>query len=172
MDLCIMIEGQEDVTWEQWRALAAGCEEHGIPALFRSDHYLPIDGPPTRRALDAWGTVCALGATTTTVRLGTLISPATFRHPSVLAKLAATADEISGGRVEVGIGAGWYEAEHRAYGFSFADTRTRMAVFAEQLEIVRGLHGDGPFAFAGEHYRLEGVDALPKPVQRPLPIIV
>jgi alkanesulfonate monooxygenase SsuD/methylene tetrahydromethanopterin reductase-like flavin-dependent oxidoreductase (luciferase family) len=172
MDLCVMIEGQEGVTWENWRALAAGCEEHGIAALFRSDHYLPLMGQLTREVLDAWGTVCALGAITSTVRLGTLVSPATFRHPSVLAKLAATADHVSGGRVELGIGAGWNEAEHRAYGFPFAETPLRMAVFAEQIEIVRGLHGDATFAFAGEHYRLDGVNALPKPLQRPLPIIV
>jgi alkanesulfonate monooxygenase SsuD/methylene tetrahydromethanopterin reductase-like flavin-dependent oxidoreductase (luciferase family) len=172
MDLCVMIEGQEGVTWEQWRALAAGCEQHGIPALFRSDHYLPLMGQLDRGVLDAWATICALGATTSTLRLGTLVSPATFRHPSLLAKLAATADQISGGRVELGIGAGWSEVEHRAYGFPFADTATRMAVFAEQIEIVRGLHGDATFAFAGDHYRLDGVDARPNPVQRPMPVIV
>jgi alkanesulfonate monooxygenase SsuD/methylene tetrahydromethanopterin reductase-like flavin-dependent oxidoreductase (luciferase family) len=171
MDLCVMIEGQEDVTWEQWRALAAGCEEHAIPALFRSDHYLSVAGASGRGALDAWGTVCALGAVTSRVRLGTLVSPATFRHPAVLAKLAVTADHVSGGRVELGLGAGWMDAEHAAFGFPFADMRTRMAVLAEQFEIVRGLCSEGTFAFTGEHYRLQGVDALPKPVQQRLPII-
>jgi alkanesulfonate monooxygenase SsuD/methylene tetrahydromethanopterin reductase-like flavin-dependent oxidoreductase (luciferase family) len=171
MDLCVMIEGQEDVTWEQWRALAAGCEEHAIPALFRSDHYLSVAGASGRGALDAWGTVCALGAVTSRVRLGTLVSPATFRHPAVLAKLAVTADHVSGGRAELGLGAGWMEAEHAAFGFPFPDVRTRMAILAEQFEIVRGLCSEGPFAFAGEHYRLAGVDALPKPVQPRLPII-
>jgi alkanesulfonate monooxygenase SsuD/methylene tetrahydromethanopterin reductase-like flavin-dependent oxidoreductase (luciferase family) len=172
MDLCAMIEGQEDVTWEQWRALATGCEEHGIPALFRSDHYLSLGGPPNRGALDAWGTVCGLAAITSTLRLGTLVSPATFRHPAVLAKLAVTADHASGGRVDVGLGAAWNEEEHVAFGVPFPDARTRTAVLGEQLEIVRGLCGQERFEFAGEHYRLKGVDAHPKPVQNRLPIIV
>jgi alkanesulfonate monooxygenase SsuD/methylene tetrahydromethanopterin reductase-like flavin-dependent oxidoreductase (luciferase family) len=172
MDLCVMIEGQEDVSWDQWRAIAASCEEHAIPALFRSDHYLSVGGATESQVLDAWGTICALGAITSTVRLGALVSPATFRHPSVLAKLAVTADHVSGGRVELGLGAGWNDAEHAAFGFPFPDLRTRMAVFTEQLEIVRGLTGAEPFAFAGEHYRVGPVDALPKPVQQPLRIIV
>ncbi len=120
MDLCLMIEGQEGVSWEQWRALARACEEHSIPALFRSDHYMNLDGNhPERQAMDAWATLSALSAVTSRVRLGTLVSPATFRHPSNLAKLVATVDEISGGRVELGLGAGWHEGEHEAYGFSF-----------------------------------------------------
>jgi len=167
-----MIEGQEGVSWPQWQALAAACEEHGVPALFRSDHYLPLGGHHEREVLDAWGTVCALAAQTSKLRLGTLVSPATFRHPSVLAKLAVTADHVSGGRIEVGLGAGWHEGEHAAYGFPFASTRARVDVFAEQIEIVRGLWGAGDFRFEGEHYRLDGVDALPKPVQDPMPLIV
>jgi alkanesulfonate monooxygenase SsuD/methylene tetrahydromethanopterin reductase-like flavin-dependent oxidoreductase (luciferase family) len=172
MDLCVMIEGQEDVSWEQWRAIAAACEEHGIPALFRSDHYLPLGAVTDRQVLDAWGTICALGAITSTLRLGTLVSPATFRHPSVLAKLAITADHVSGGRVDVGLGAGWNDPEHAAFGFPFADLGTRVSVFAEQLEIVRGLTDGEPFEFEGEHYRVGPVDALPRPVQARLPIVV
>jgi alkanesulfonate monooxygenase SsuD/methylene tetrahydromethanopterin reductase-like flavin-dependent oxidoreductase (luciferase family) len=172
MDLCVMIEGQEDVGWEQWRAIAAACERHGIPALLRSDHYLPLGALTERQVLDAWGTICALAAITSTVRLGTLVSPATFRHPSVVAKLAVTADHVSGGRVEVGLGAGWNDPEHEAFGFPFADLGTRVSVFAEQLQIVRGLTDGGPFELAGEHYRVGPVDALPKPVQARLPIIV
>ena len=173
MDLCVMIEGQEGVTWPQWQAIAAACEEHGIPALFRSDHYLPLGGHHEREVLDAWATVCALAAITSRLRLGTLVSPATFRHPSVLAKLAVSADHVSGGRVELGLGAGWHAGEHAAYGLPFADTPTRMSVFAEQLEIVRGLWGEEPFSFEGSHYRLDGVDARPKPVQRPgIPLVV
>src|ERR1700716_569377 len=100
MDLCLMIEGQEGVTWPQWAALAGACEEHGIPALFRSDHYMNLDGQhPERGSLDAWGTLCALAAVTSTLRLGTMVSPATFRHPSELAKLVVTADHASGGRI-------------------------------------------------------------------------
>ncbi len=166
-----MIEGQEGVTWEQWRALAAACEEHGVPALWRSDHYLPLGGHEERPVLDAWSTICGLAATTTTLRLGTLVSPATFRHPAVLAKAAVTADHISGGRIEVGLGAGWNEREHAAYGFPFGATRERFDVFAEQVEIVRGLWSDGTFSFAGEHYRLDAVDARPKPRQTRLPLL-
>ena len=124
MDLCLMIEGQNGVTWPQWLALARACEEHGIPALFRSDHQLNLGGEEAELgSLDAWGTLCALAATTTTLRLGTLVSPATFRHPANVAKLAATADQVSGGRVSLGLGAGWHEREHEAFGFPFAATR-------------------------------------------------
>ena len=168
-----MVEGQEGVTWPQWVALACACEEHGIPALFRSDHYMNLDGQhPERDALDAWGTVCGLAAITSTLRLGTLVSPATFRHPSNLAKLAATADHISNGRIEVGLGAGWHEREHDAYGFPFEDTRERVDVLAEQLQVVLGNWSQEPFSFDGEHYRLRDLDARPKPVQVPHPHLI
>lgn len=168
-----MIEGQEGVTWDDWRAIASACEDHGISTLFRSDHYLPLGGATDRGVLDAWATIAALAALTTDLRLGTLVSPATFRHPSQLAKVVATADHVSGGRVELGLGAGWHQGEHAAYGFPFVRTGERFDVLAEQLAIVRGLWGDGELAFTGDHYRLEGVDALPKPVQRPhVPLIV
>jgi alkanesulfonate monooxygenase SsuD/methylene tetrahydromethanopterin reductase-like flavin-dependent oxidoreductase (luciferase family) len=103
------------------------------------------------------------------VRLGTLVSPATFRHPSVLAKNVVTVDHVSGGRVELGLGAGWHEAEHRAYGFEMPPTATRMAVLAEQLEIVHRSWTEEAFSFAGTHYRLDDLRALPKPLQRPHP---
>jgi F420-dependent oxidoreductase-like protein len=170
MRLCLMIEGQEGVSWEQWVALARACEQHGIPSLFRSDHYLNLDGGhPERAALDAWATLGALAAVTSTVRLGTLVSPATFRHPSVLAKLVAAADQISGGRIELGLGAGWHEREHAAYGFAFPPTGTRMEILEEQLQVVLGSWADGSFSFEGKHYKLDDVDAQPKPVQRPHP---
>jgi F420-dependent oxidoreductase-like protein len=168
-----MIEGQEDVTWDDWLALARACEEaNGIDALFRSDHYLSVEGKSGRGSLDAWATLNALAAVTSTLRFGTLVSPASFRHPSVLAKMVTTADHVSNGRVELGLGAGWLEAEHRAYGFPFAPTRQRMDVLEEQLQIVRGHWAPGPFSFAGEHYRLEELDALPKPVQQPHPPLI
>jgi len=173
MDLCLMIEGQEGVTWPHWVALARACEEHAIPALFRSDHYVNLDGrDPERGSLDAWGTINALAATTSTLRLGTLVSPATFRHPSLLAKLVVTADQISGGRIELGLGAGWHEHEHEAYGFPFPPTRVRMDILEEQLQVVLGNWTDGPFSFGGEHYKLRELDAQPKPVQRPRPPLI
>jgi len=176
MQLCLMIEGQEGVSWPQWLALAQGCEEHEIPALFRSDHYLNLDGQhPERGSLDAWGTLCALAAVTSTLRLGTMVSPATFRHPSELAKLVVTADQVSGGRIELGLGAGWHEREHEAYGFPFAETRTRMNVLEEQFRVVLGnwtSSAEAPFSFDGEHYTLRDLDAQPKPVQRPHPPLI
>src|SRR4030088_789434 len=119
MRMGLMIEGQEGVSWEDWQALAGACEENGVEALSRSDHYLSVEGRADRGSLDAWATLSALAAITSTVRLGTLVSPATFRHPSQLAKVVVTADHVSGGRVELGMGTGWLEAEHAAYGFPF-----------------------------------------------------
>ncbi len=170
MDLCLMIEGQEGVSWDQWVALAEGCEQHGIPTLFRSDHYMNIDGQhPERGSLDAWATLTALAAVTRTVRLGTMVSPATFRHPSELAKVVVTADHVSGGRIDLGLGAGWHEREHEAYGFPFADTKTRVDVLEEQIQIVLGAWTEARFSFSGSHYTLENLDAQPKPVQSPRP---
>jgi F420-dependent oxidoreductase-like protein len=172
MRVCLMIEGQEDVTWEQWLALAGACEEHGLEALFRSDHYESVMGMRERGSLDAWTTLAALAARTSRVRLGTLVSPATFRHPSLLAKSVVTVDHVSGGRVELGLGAGWHEREHRSYGFEFPETRIRMARLAEQLELVTRSWTEDAFSFTGEHYRVEDLRALPKPVQRPRPTLL
>ena len=137
MRLALMIEGQEGVSWEDWLALARACEEHGVEALYRSDHYLSqADG--ARPALDAWAVIPALAAQTTTLELGTLVSPVTFRAPAVLANASATANEVAAGRVSLGMGTGWMEAEHEAFGFPFPDMKTRLAWLAEQLEAVRG----------------------------------
>jgi F420-dependent oxidoreductase-like protein len=168
-----MIEGQEGVTWAQWLALAEACERHGIPALFRSDHYMNLDGQhPEFGSLDAWGTLCALAAVTSKLQLGTMVSPATFRHPSELARLVLTADQISGGRVVLGLGAGWHEREHEAHGFPFPPLRTRMDILEEQLQIILGNWGDEHFSFDGEHYKLRDLDAQPKPIRRPHPPLI
>lgn len=174
MRVSLMIEGQEDVTWEDWLGLAAACEEHGFEALFRSDHYASVFEVLDRGSLDAWTTLAGLAAVTRRIGLGTLVSPATFRHPSVLAKSAVTVDHISGGRVEVGLGAGWHEVEHRAYGFPFPGPATRMELLGEQLEIVHRQWSDDEeeISFEGAHYQLEGVRALPQPVQRPHPPLI
>ena len=168
----LMIEGQEDVTWDDWRALGRACEDHGVEALFRSDHYLSVEGRDERGSLDAWATIAGLAAVTSTVRLGALVSPATFRHPSELAKVVVTADHISGGRVELGMGTGWLEAEHEAYGFPFPALAERMSMLHEQLQVVAGQWVEGPFSFDGRHYRLRELEALPKPVQRPRPNLI
>jgi F420-dependent oxidoreductase-like protein len=172
MRVCLMIEGQEGVTWDQWRALATTAEAAGFDALFRSDHYMSLDDVPGNGSLDAWATINALAALTSTIRLGTLVSPATFRHPSVLAREVVTADHVSGGRVELGLGAGWHEGEHAAFGFPFASTKERFDRLAEQMEIVHRSWTEGPFDFRGAHYTLQHANSLPKPFQDPHPPLI
>jgi F420-dependent oxidoreductase-like protein len=167
-----MIEGQEDVTWADWVALAVTCEASGVDALFRSDHYLSGDGKIGRGSHDAWTTLAAIAARTRRIRLGTMVSPVTFRHPSLLANAATTVDHVSGGRVEVGLGAGWYELEHAAFGFPFPPMAERMAMLEEQLEIVVGQWTQEEYSFAGRHYRLDACQALPRPLQQPHPPVI
>jgi len=165
-----MIEGQEGVTWEQWQAIARACEEHGIGTLFRSDHYMSLEGAHAERgALDAWATLAGLATVTDRLRLGTLVSPATFRHPNVLANAAATVDQISGGRVELGMGGGWNVPEHEAFGIPFPEVAERMALLLEQIEIVHRLWTEDDVDIVGLHYRLQNAPGLPKPVQKPHP---
>jgi alkanesulfonate monooxygenase SsuD/methylene tetrahydromethanopterin reductase-like flavin-dependent oxidoreductase (luciferase family) len=156
MRVALMIEGQEGVSWEQWRALAHACEESGIEALFRSDHYQSVGHDPRRLALDAWATISALAAVTERVRLGTLVSPVTFRRAGEIAKVAATADHVSGGRVELGLGAGWNEREHEAFGFPFPDLNARMDELERQLQ----------------HVRSQWAELPPPPVQQPRPPLI
>jgi alkanesulfonate monooxygenase SsuD/methylene tetrahydromethanopterin reductase-like flavin-dependent oxidoreductase (luciferase family) len=156
----LMVEGQEDVSWEQWLALAEAAERSGLDALFRSDHYGSVFGIPGRGSLDAWAVLAALAARTERIRLGTLVSPVTFRHPAVLAKMAVTVDRISGGRVELGVGAGWNEAEHQAHGFPFPPLGERLTLLEEQLETVRRLFSE------------DDTSTWPKPVQEPGPPLI
>jgi len=164
-----MIEGQEGVTWQDWCALADACEEHGVDTLFRSDHYISQGDEARNVAHDAWTTIAALAARTSKLRFGTLVSPATFRAPGLLANAAATADHVSRGRIELGVGAGWMEREHRAYGFPFLETRTRVEMLAEQVEIVHRLWTEERVDFRGRHYTLEDAPGQPQPVQQPRP---
>jgi len=171
MRLCLMIEGQEGVTWEDWVRVARLVEETGLEGLFRSDHYTAIIRADAV-AHDAWTTLAGLAAVTERIRLGTLVSPATFRHPSVLARMSATVDHISGGRLDVGMGAGWYEREHLAHGFPFLDARRRFDLFAEQVEVVVRSWTEERFDHAGPAYELRDQAALPRPLQRPHPPLV
>jgi alkanesulfonate monooxygenase SsuD/methylene tetrahydromethanopterin reductase-like flavin-dependent oxidoreductase (luciferase family) len=159
MGVCLMIEGQEGVTWEQWLSLALAAEAAGLGGLFRSDHYRSILRGEPAGALDAWATLAALAARTERIRLGTMVSPVTFRPASVLAKNAVTVDHVSGGRVELGIGAGWYEAEHETYGFPFGRQRERLDELDRQLEEITGQW-------------LEAEDVRPRPLQQPRPPII
>jgi alkanesulfonate monooxygenase SsuD/methylene tetrahydromethanopterin reductase-like flavin-dependent oxidoreductase (luciferase family) len=159
MKIALMVEGQEGVSWEQWAALARAAEDAKLDGLFRSDHYRSIVRGEPAGSLDAWATLAGLAAITDTIRLGTMVSPVTFRRVSVLAKLVTTVDHISNGRVELGLGAGWFEAEHEAYGFAFPPQRERLDELDRQLaEVIRQWTSD---------------DAIqPKPVQQPRPPII
>ena len=174
MEICLMIEGQEGVTWNQWVDLARACEEHGLQGLFRSDHYLSFDQPGERGALDAWTTLAALASVTERIRLGTMVSPVTFRHPAVLARSVVTVDHASGGRVELGLGAGWFDREHTSFGIPFPPDAERMDILTEQVEIVHRFwdRDEDEVTFHGSYYRLEGGRALPRPVQEPHPPLI
>jgi F420-dependent oxidoreductase-like protein len=167
-----MLEGQEGVTWPEWVAAATTAERLGFDAVFTSDHYFSVMRGRDRGSSDAWTNLAGLAAVTSTIRLGTLVSPVTFRQPAVLAKAAVTVDRISGGRAEIGMGAGWWEEEHRTHGFPFPPVGERFAMLEEQLEIVHGLLTEATYSFQGEHYRLEGAPFAPKGVQEPHPPII
>ena len=174
MDLRIFTEPQQGATYDDLLAVARAAEELGFDAFFRSDHYLhmgDVDGRPG--PTDAWITLAGLARDTSRIRLGTLVSPATFREPGVLAVSVAQVDAMSGGRVELGLGTGWYEEEHRAFGLAFPDVKERFDRFEEQLEIITGLwDAAGDFSYEGSHYRLEGNPGLVHPVQSPLPLVI
>ncbi len=171
MQIVLMVEGQEGVTWEEWVALASAAEDAGLHGLFRSDHYTMIQGTPGG-ALDAWSTISGLAAVTKTLRLGTLVSPMTFRHPSNLARVVTSADHISGGRVELGIGTGWYELEHTQNGFPFPKMKTRFDMLIDQVEIIVKSWTEDSFDHQSDHYTLVNQSALPHPVQDPHPPII
>lgn len=177
MRLRVFTEPQQGADYEDLLRVAQATEALGFDAFFRSDHYLSMgDGSGLPGSTDAWTTLAGLARETSRIRLGTLVSPATFRHPGSLAITVAQVDQMSGGRVELGFGAGWFEAEHAAYGIPFPDLADRYDIFAEQLAIIDGLWQTPVgqrFHFAGKHYRLQDSPALPKPVQQPrAPIIL
>ena len=172
MDVRIFTEPQEGATYDDLLAVARRTEELGFDAFFRSDHYVAFSGEGLPGPTDAWITLAALARETSRIRLGTLVTPVTFRRPGPLAISVAQVDQMSGGRVELGLGTGWHDGEHRMYGIPFQATRVRFEMLEEQLQIVRGLWSDGPFSFDGTHYQLVEAPALPKPVQRPGPPVI
>ncbi|MEY2475812.1 MAG: hypothetical protein QOG87_1127 [Actinomycetota bacterium] len=176
MTLRIFTEPQQGAIYDDLLAVARTAEELGYDAFFRSDHYLRMgDGDPGPGPSDAWVTLAALARDTSRLRLGTLVTPVTFRLPGPLAISVANVDAMSGGRVELGLGTGWFDDEHKAYGIPFPPLGERFEMFEEQLAIVTGLwataEGDR-FSFSGKHYTLENSPALPKPVQRPRPPVI
>lgn len=171
----IFTEPQQGASYDDLLSVALTAEECGFDAFFRSDHYLRMgDGSPLPGPTDAWITLAGLARDTSTIRLGTLVSPVTFRLPGPLAISVAQVDQMSGGRVELGLGTGWFDDEHHAYGIPYPTAiGTRFDMLEEQLAVVSGLWAaEDPFDFEGEHYRLVGSPALPKPAQRPGPPIV
>ena len=168
MQLRIFTEPQMGATYDDLLAVARRTEETGFDAFFRSDHYLTMGGDGLPGPTDAWVTLAGLARETSRIRLGTLMTAGTFRLPGPLAISVAQVDQMSGGRVELGIGAGWFEAEHTAYGIPFPELGERFDRYEEQLAVVTGLWSTPAgetFDFAGQHYRLSGSPALPKPVQ-------
>ncbi len=176
MNLRIFTEPQMGATYDDLVAVARRAEETGFDAFFRSDHYLTMGGDGLPGPTDAWLTLAGLARETERIRLGTLMSAATFRLPGPLAISVAQVDQMSGGRVELGIGAGWFEAEHTAYGIPFPELGERFDRYEEQVAVITGLWGTPPgdtFDFEGRHYRLSDSPALPKPVQDGgIPVIV
>jgi F420-dependent oxidoreductase-like protein len=176
VDLRIFVEPQLGASYDDQLRVAKAAEDLGFDAFFRSDHYLTMgssDGLPG--PTDAWVTLGALARETSRIRLGTLVTPATFRLPGPLAISVAQVDVMSGGRVELGMGAGWYEREHRAYGMPYPPDAERFDLFSEQVEIVDGLLRTPPgstYSFRGKHYELVDSPALPKPLQSPRPPII
>jgi F420-dependent oxidoreductase-like protein len=172
----VMTEPQLGATYDDLLAVARRAEETGFDAFFRSDHYLTMGGDGLPGPTDAWLTLAGLARETSRIRLGTMVTAATFRLPGPLAISVAQVDQMSGGRVELGLGSGWYQDEHAAYGIPFPPLKERFDRYAEQLAIVSGLWSTPMgemFDFVGDHYRLEGSPALPKPVQDGgIPIIV
>ncbi len=172
MRYALMLEPQEGTTYRALRAHAVLAESAGFEAFFRSDHWLSLEGAPERPATDAWTTLAGLARETHTIRLGTLVSPVTFRLPVALAKIVASVDEMSDGRVELGMGAGWSIPEHERFGIPFPALGERLDRLEEAIQVVSGLWTETPLTFHGRFYQLRDAICEPKPVQRPRPPII
>ena len=172
MKLGVMIEGQEGVTWDLWRRLMATVEALGFESLWRSDHFMSLEDS-SRDAIETWVALTLTAAETTRLRFGPLVCPITFRHPSLLARMAASVDVLSGGRFVLGLGAGWNEHEHRTFGIPFPPLAERMDLLEEGIEVILRLLGDGPAHFDGRYYQLKGANPRPKPIQQPrIPLLI
>jgi len=171
MEFCIFTEPQQGATYDDLLAVATATEELGFTGFFRSDHYMVMgDGDGLPGPSDAWTTLAGLARDTSRIRLGTLVSSATHRHPSILAIQVANVDQMSGGRVELGLGTGWFEEEHRALGIPFPEKR--FGLLEESLDIVTGLWANDRFSYEGKFYSLDNAPGLPKPTQEKVPIII
>lgn len=171
-DVAIMIEGQDGLNWERWQRLARAAEDLGFAGLYRSDHFTNPQGPRLD-ALELWASLTWLAGHTRRIQFGQMVSPVGFRHPVIVAWTAAAIDDLSGGRLRLGLGAGWQEREHRSYGFQLLELDARFRRFREALEVVmRLLRSDEPTAFDGEFYHLDDALLLPRPKRPGGPPIV
>jgi F420-dependent oxidoreductase-like protein len=168
MRMALMIEPQQGLTYADQLAIARRAEAAGFETLFRSDHYESFPGPDDRPTTDAWAVLAGLARETTRIGLGALVSPVTFRAPGNLAKVATTVDEMSGGRIELGLGTGWHEPEHRRHGFPFPPIAERADMLEESLQVIRGLwEGEDGWTFRGRHYTVEDARFRPRPRSLP-----
>lgn len=172
MKLGIQVEGQEGLTWEQWERVVRAVDASPLDSLFRSDHFMSDMGPPERPSLEAWTSLSAAALMTSRIRFGPLVSPITFRHPAMLARFAAAVDIMSGGRLILGVGAGWDEEEHQAFGIDLPSIGERLDRLEESIAVIRLLWTGGPVSFTGRHFQLRQATAFPVPVQQPGPPIL
>jgi len=167
-----MLESQEDLTWERLFRMADAVEALGFEALFCSDHLSSVKGLSKRASLALWPALTALALRTERIRIGPLVCSMTFRHPAQLAKMAASVDVLSGGRLDLALGAGWYEGEHAMFGVALPPPRTRLEMLDEGVQVIKALWSGQPASFAGKHYRLEAAEMHPLPVQSSPTIII
>jgi F420-dependent oxidoreductase-like protein len=163
VEIGIMVEGQESMTWERFLGLAATVEELGFDSFFRSDHLTALGGAKDRQSLDLWSSLSALAMQTKRIRFGPMVCSMTFRHPAILAKMAASVSVLSNGRLDLGIGAGWYKGEHEMFGIDFPSYGTRLKMLDEGAQVIRSLFATEPANFKGEFYQLSDAITYPKP---------
>ncbi len=163
LEIAIMIEGQNGLTWPRWQKIAVAVEDLGFVGLYRSDHFTNADAPD-KDSLECWTSLAWLASHTKRIEFGPLVSPFSFRSPALTARMAAAVDDLSGGRLTLGLGAGWQEREHYLFGFDLLDMKSRFVRFEEGLEVVtRLMKSDGPVTFEGKYYQLRGATLLPRP---------
>jgi F420-dependent oxidoreductase-like protein len=172
IDVALMIEGQDGLTWPRWQRLAQAAEELGFAGLYRSDHYTNAS-PPDKESLELWVSLTWLAAHTSRLQFGPIVSPVSFREPTMTARMAAAVDDLSGGRLQLGLGAGWQEREHAKFGFDLLELGPRFARFSEGLEVItRLLQSDTPVSYQGDFYRLDEAVLLPRPQRSGGPPII
>ena len=169
MKIAVMIEAQEGLTWEHWFRIADRVEQLGLDSLWRSDHFFSLSGDLHRPALECWTSLTALAQRTRRIRFGPLVSPMTFRHPALLARMAAAVDRLSDGRLVLGVGAGWNVAEHEAFGIGLPSLKERFDRFEEGIAVIKALWSGGPVDLQGRYYPLRQATAYPRPLQQPTP---